>query len=214
MLTWKQEGLTNLVNWKKRAEEKAKFQLRPGDPWPSNQTPPIGAASDIPTETASDTPSETAGNNDEEETPASPGGKEQSRAVELSNGAIAGVSVGAATFLVVAGVLIDYCGRRGGINIAFRNPEKDPGAGIGNNTASSKPVAGENPPRPPRTLSMENLRPVIGTSGRGHSLTRTGSPSVSTEMRVPPPMNSYRNLSLGQVSSPTVSSSRPHEFSY
>lgn len=80
--------------------EKAKdvdYQLRPGEPWPTE---------DLPTETASPKDSSEA---DDGETSSN-----------LSPGAIAGIAIGSTAVLLLAGALLYLCGRRGGFDKAYR----------------------------------------------------------------------------------------------
>ncbi|KAJ4203030.1 hypothetical protein NW767_005776 [Fusarium falciforme] len=81
--------------------EKAKdvdYQLRPGEPWPTE---------DLPTETAS--PKESDREDDDDDTSSN-----------LSPGAIAGIAIGSAAVLLLAGALLYLCGRRGGFDKAYR----------------------------------------------------------------------------------------------
>lgn len=79
------------------------FQLLPGQPWPAE----------------SGAPSPTLGGTQPSQTGAStPGG---SRSSGLGAGAIAGIAIGSAAVLLFGAVLIYMCGRRGGLDKAYRN---------------------------------------------------------------------------------------------
>lgn len=83
--------------------EKAKdvdYQLLPGEPWPTE---------DLPTETAS--PKGSDREDDDDDT---------SSSSNLSPGAIAGIAIGSAAVLLLAGALLYLCGRRGGFDKAYR----------------------------------------------------------------------------------------------
>ena len=73
--------------------------MKPGDPWPTESLSATNTAS----------PSSTA----------AAGTAEHDHHV-LSAGAIAGISIGAAAVLVLAGALVFMCGRRGGQDMAHR----------------------------------------------------------------------------------------------
>lgn len=75
------------------AAERAQYQLEPGEPFPS--------------ETSLPRPPGAGGSGDE-------GGS------SLSAGAIAGIAIGGAAVLILAGALIYLCGRRGGFDKAYR----------------------------------------------------------------------------------------------
>jgi len=79
----------------------ATTQLVPGEPFPSESLNPTSTPS--PTGAGS-----TAGGNGDHGHPG------------LSAGAIAGIAIGGAAVLILAGALIFLCGRRGGLDIAYR----------------------------------------------------------------------------------------------
>jgi hypothetical protein len=78
----------------------ATTQLAPGDPFPSETLNPTN------------TPSATG-------TGAAAGGTDN-HDHGLSTGAIAGVAIGGAAVLILAGALVFLCGRRGGLDMAYR----------------------------------------------------------------------------------------------
>lgn len=90
--------------------EKVQFQLKPGDPWPS--------------ETAGEQPSETQGSgykgSDSTDSNSNSGSQKSDDHPHLSAGAIAGIAIGGAAVLVLAAALIYICGRRGGFDKAYR----------------------------------------------------------------------------------------------
>ncbi|KAF4965224.1 hypothetical protein FSARC_6943 [Fusarium sarcochroum] len=104
---YKMMGIVNpsknetLDGWLKNAEG-VDYQLRPGDPFPTEDADP--------TETAS------KGSKDDEDDESSSGGGGGG----LSTGAIAGIAVGGAAVLLLAGALLYLCGRRGGFDKAYR----------------------------------------------------------------------------------------------
>jgi len=93
------------------------YQLRPGDEWPKEE--------DNPTSTATPGKNDDSSNSDSD----NGGGKKS-----LSTGAIAGIAVGGAAVLLLAGALLYLCGRRGGFDKAyrksFRNSAVPPGPSV------------------------------------------------------------------------------------
>jgi len=93
------------------------YQLRPGDEWPKEE--------DDPTSTATPGKDDDSSNSDSD----NGGGKKS-----LSTGAIAGIAVGGAAVLLLAGALLYLCGRRGGFDKAyrksFRNSAVPPGPSV------------------------------------------------------------------------------------
>ncbi|KAJ9157845.1 hypothetical protein NKR23_g651 [Pleurostoma richardsiae] len=81
--------------------QNATFQLSPGEAFPS--------------ETASATATPTSGSTSSSDSDSN------SHHSHLSAGAIAGIAIGAAAVLVLAGALIYLCGRRGGLDKAYRH---------------------------------------------------------------------------------------------
>lgn len=77
------------------------LQLEPGEPFPSETLNPTHKAS------PSSTGSGAASNDDHDHH-------------GLSAGAIAGIAIGGAAVLVLAGALVFLCGRRGGLDMAYR----------------------------------------------------------------------------------------------
>lgn len=78
------------------------YQLRPGDEWPKEHGDPSSTA--------------TPGKDDEDSDNSGSGSGKKS----LSTGAIAGIAVGGAAVLLLAGALLYLCGRRGGFDKAYR----------------------------------------------------------------------------------------------
>lgn len=116
-------GVVNpTANWTFDAQmayaEKVQFQLKPGDPWPS--------------ETAGEQPSETQSSGYGSSDDASPNPNPDSQKSDsddhphLSPGAIAGIAIGGAAVLVLAAALIYICGRRGGFDKAYRKSAGTP----------------------------------------------------------------------------------------
>ncbi|KAK3942717.1 hypothetical protein QBC46DRAFT_242562, partial [Diplogelasinospora grovesii] len=83
--------------------QNATFQLAPGDPWPSETEGPM------PTATGTSSGSNSGGGS---------GGDGSSS--HLSPGAIAGIAIGSAAVLILAAALVYLCGRRGGLDKAYR----------------------------------------------------------------------------------------------
>ncbi|KPM45995.1 hypothetical protein AK830_g512 [Neonectria ditissima] len=117
---------TTLDEWLDKAND-VDYQLRPGDPWP--------------TEDGFETPTDAIGretggssndndNSDDDNDSGSGGGS------KLSGGAIAGIAIGGAAVLLLAGGLLYLCGRRGGFDKAYRKSFRNSGA----------PVAFDAPP--------------------------------------------------------------------
>lgn len=107
--------------------EKAKdvdYQLRPGDPFPTEEGFP------------SNTASPGGSDKDKDDNNSSGGGGHKS----LSTGAIAGIAVGGAAVLLIAGALLFLCGRRGGFDKAYRKSFR--------NSVPPPPPVVENPYSP------------------------------------------------------------------
>ncbi|PCD30762.1 hypothetical protein AU210_010435 [Fusarium oxysporum f. sp. radicis-cucumerinum] len=126
---WKMMGVVNpsknetIEGWLKNAED-VDMQLRPGDPWPKEgESTSTGATSEP-----------TADNSDEDDESSGSGKK------SLSTGAIAGIAVGGAAVLLLAGALLYLCGRRGGFDKAYRKSFR--------NSVPSAPPVVENPYSP------------------------------------------------------------------
>jgi hypothetical protein len=83
----------------------ATFQLAPGDPFPSETVSPTH------------TPPATSSSSSTSTGAASTGGD---GGHGLTSGAIAGIAIGGAAVLVLAGALVFLCGRRGGLDRAYR----------------------------------------------------------------------------------------------
>ncbi|KAF4341386.1 hypothetical protein FBEOM_4634 [Fusarium beomiforme] len=98
-------------------------QLVPGDPWPKEGEATSSGATSKPTSDNSDEDDESGG-----------GGK------SLSAGAIAGIAVGGAAVLLLAGALLYLCGRRGGFDKAYRKSFR--------NSVPPAPSVVENPYSP------------------------------------------------------------------
>ncbi|KAM0435993.1 hypothetical protein ACHAPT_002885 [Fusarium lateritium] len=86
-----------LDKWLDKAKD-VDYQLRPGEPWPTE---------DLPSETASPKDSDKEDDDD-------------NASSHLSPGAIAGIAIGSAAVLLLAGALLYLCGRRGGFDKAYR----------------------------------------------------------------------------------------------
>ncbi|KAI8715387.1 hypothetical protein NCS52_01046100 [Fusarium sp. LHS14.1] len=101
---WHMMGVVNpsknetLDMWLEKAKD-VDYQLLPGEPWPTED--------DHPSETAS--PKESDQEDDDED-----------KSSNLSPGAIAGIAIGSAAVLLLAGALLYLCGRRGGFDKAYR----------------------------------------------------------------------------------------------
>lgn len=89
------------------------LQLVPGDPWPSEVAKPTS------TPTGASTPSETNGGSSGQ-SGGSTDSKQDSGGSGLGAGAIAGIAIGGAAVLVIGAALIYLCGRRGGLDTAYR----------------------------------------------------------------------------------------------
>ncbi|KAF4983283.1 hypothetical protein FZEAL_1268 [Fusarium zealandicum] len=89
-----------LEDWLDKGKE-VDYQLRPGEPWPKE----------------GGSPSETANPEDDDKSNSEDGEHGSSH---LSTGAIAGIAIGSAAVLILAGGLIYLCGRRGGFDKAYR----------------------------------------------------------------------------------------------
>ncbi|KAM7224479.1 hypothetical protein V8F06_000260 [Rhypophila decipiens] len=112
--------------------QRVKFQLAPGDPWPS--------------ETAGNMPSETGSDNND------PGSKSSSSGDDhphLSAGAIAGIAIGSAAVLVLAAALLYICGRRGGFDKAYRKSVAPSHGRPQSPSMVEQPYAGSNNPKSP-----------------------------------------------------------------
>ncbi|KAF5023643.1 hypothetical protein F66182_4312 [Fusarium sp. NRRL 66182] len=96
-----------LDDWQERAKD-VDFQLRPGDPWPTEE--------DFPSATADPGASDEESTDDSGSDSDGGGGGKKG----LSTGAIAGIAVGGAAVLLLAGALLYLCGRRGGFDKAYR----------------------------------------------------------------------------------------------
>ncbi|RSL38524.1 hypothetical protein CEP53_014801 [Fusarium sp. AF-6] len=101
---WHMMGVVNpsknetLDMWLEKAKD-VDYQLRPGEPWPTE---------DLPSETASPKGSDREDDDDDD------------TSSNLSPGAIAGIAIGSAAVLLLAGALLYLCGRRGGFDKAYR----------------------------------------------------------------------------------------------
>ena len=101
----------------KRVEE-AEFELRPDQDWPTEQGKP-----DDYNDSYDKNATDAAGASDKSDSDKGdekPSTDEESHGRHLSAGAIAGISIGSAAFLFLAGGLIYLCGRRGGFDKAYR----------------------------------------------------------------------------------------------
>ncbi|KAM5345332.1 hypothetical protein ACJ41O_011194 [Fusarium nematophilum] len=95
-----------LDDWLDKAKD-VDFQLTPGEPWPTEEGFPS------PTATSGGASSD-GDNSEDDDDDSSKGGS------HLSPGAIAGIAIGGAAVLLLAGGLIYLCGRRGGFDKAYR----------------------------------------------------------------------------------------------
>jgi hypothetical protein len=98
----------------KRVEE-AEFELTPEEDWPSEQEKPDDYNTTY--DKNSTAPAGTSQSDQSDDKAKTDGGD---HGHNLSAGAIAGISIGSAAVLILAGGLIYLCGRRGGINNAHR----------------------------------------------------------------------------------------------
>ncbi|CAN8099634.1 unnamed protein product [Discula destructiva] len=83
--------------------QNATFQMKPGDPFPS-ESAETGSATSTPTASSSPSPSSSSNSSS-----------------HLGAGAIAGIAIGGAAVLILAVALIYMCGRRGGMTRAFHH---------------------------------------------------------------------------------------------
>ncbi|KAF5005948.1 hypothetical protein FDECE_7646 [Fusarium decemcellulare] len=95
-----------LDEWLEKAKD-VDYQLRPGDEFPTEEGFPSATAK----------PNDDDDNSDESTDDSGSGGGSSHG---LSSGAIAGIAIGAAAVLILAGGLIYLCGRRGGFDKAYR----------------------------------------------------------------------------------------------
>ncbi|KAK0729090.1 hypothetical protein B0T21DRAFT_444793 [Apiosordaria backusii] len=124
--------------------KQAKFQLEPGEPFPTESARGGG-----PTSTSTSTPnSSTDPDNNDDSSSGSGGGG-------LAPGAIAGIAIGAAAVVILAAVLLYLCGRRGGFDKAYRKSFGNPavpgvagGVGGGRQNSMVEANYGNNPKSP------------------------------------------------------------------
>lgn len=180
------------MNWKLRAEE-VEYQLRPGDPWPRDEERPSTVASNIPTATGE--PSE------ESSTPPAEDNDDEGNDSGLSTGAIAGTAVGGVLALIILGLSIFYCGRRGGVKVFFTR--ETPASSLeAQFPRYATPAAMEAPFRPPRTPGTENWRPTMDY--QGNTIARTVSPETSMYQQSLPAMSPYKaDSGRGHLSVPS-----------
>ena len=100
---------TQTLKQQKDAREKFQLELVPGDPWPTEGNPMSSVNGLAVTETAN----------------AGSSGKSKADDVKahyhhLNAGQIAGIVIGGTTLLVILGVLIYFCGRKGGLEKGYR----------------------------------------------------------------------------------------------
>ncbi|KAL1839161.1 hypothetical protein VTJ49DRAFT_1817 [Mycothermus thermophilus] len=107
------------------------YQLEPGEPFPSE------TAHVRPSSTAGPAPSETnsSGSGSGSDQGSNSGGS------GLSAGAIAGIAIGGAAVLILVGVLLYLCGRRGGFERAYRKSMTFAGGGGGGGGAAAGVLA-------------------------------------------------------------------------
>jgi hypothetical protein len=128
------------------------FQLAPGEPWPS----------ETPRPTAGPTDSIPGPSSSPDAAPADSG----SSSNNLSAGAIAGIAIGGAAVLILAGALLYLCGRRGGFDKAYRKSVALGGGGGGASTQSPMVEArypdgpAGSPGYPPSEYQHGNLSPT------------------------------------------------------
>ncbi|KAL2204962.1 hypothetical protein CC79DRAFT_1370782 [Sarocladium strictum] len=101
-----------LDDWQENAKD-VDFQLRPGDPWPSEAEQPT----EIPTD-SSDPPANTDSEQDAEDQKDFDSG--------LGAGAIAGIVVGTVAGLIIIAIIAFFCLRRRGFSITRRHDRQPP----------------------------------------------------------------------------------------
>lgn len=182
---------TSLAHQKQLAADST-FVLVPGQDWPSEASIPSGVATTSSSTTATATPAATA-------TPTATAAPASSHSA-ISVGGIAGIAIGAAAVLLMAGVAIWFCGRQ-----SNRSKNSMPGA-----------PAQETFGYHPNTTSMYG-KPAHMSMISGYGM----PPNYEQGMRSPatsatpvdPMMGQHQHLMHPMASSPNmppVSPSRPH----
>ncbi|KAF7551649.1 hypothetical protein G7Z17_g4854 [Cylindrodendrum hubeiense] len=98
-----------LDKWLDKAAD-VDYQLRPGDPWPTEEG----------FETPTDAASETGGSSSDSSSDSSDDDDNKHGGTHLGAGAIAGIAIGGAAVLLLGGAMVYLCGRRGGFDKAYR----------------------------------------------------------------------------------------------
>ncbi|KAH7159871.1 hypothetical protein B0J13DRAFT_616670 [Dactylonectria estremocensis] len=98
-----------LDDWLTKAED-VDYQLRPGDPWPTEE------GFETPTDAATTETGGSSNNNDNSDEDNS----NSNKGTHLGAGAIAGIAIGGVAVLLLGGAMIYLCGRRGGFDKAYR----------------------------------------------------------------------------------------------
>ncbi|KAI5459819.1 hypothetical protein BGZ63DRAFT_455376 [Mariannaea sp. PMI_226] len=125
-----------LEDWTNAAKD-VDYQLRPGDPWPSE------SGFSKPSDAVSESGAPSNDGDDKSDHDHSSHG--------LGAGAIAGIAIGGAAVLLLAGAMIYLCGRRGGFDKAYRKSFRN----------SSAPAY---TPAPPAVSESQFSSPNIGTA--------------------------------------------------
>ncbi|KAB5579978.1 hypothetical protein GE09DRAFT_421383 [Coniochaeta sp. 2T2.1] len=153
----------------------ATFQLAPGDPIPSESL--------IPTHTPGAT-------SDDEE--------KEHHHHGLSTGAIVGIAIGGAAALILVGAVVFLCGRRGGINMAYRRsthqPPFAPTPMVDNHDSKYIPPNPKSPGQETYSTAHYSLPPVVNDPYR------TGSPHAYASSP-PPPITPQGHPAYGTYSS-------------
>ena len=173
----------NLINYKSRAKD-VEFQLRPGEPWPEDGDLPSKTAPNRPTATTTGNAAEGTSSPAAEDNVSPDGGSRG-----LSTSATAGLAVGGTLALVILGLAIFYCGRRGGVKILFTKEQSD-SPHQGQYPRWATPATVEAPFRPPRTPHMEDWR--VARDHEGKILTAAQSPGFSPDGQHTPVTSPFR----------------------
>lgn len=158
--------------------ENATLQLTPGDAFPSETGSSTKATS---------TPSSAAGSTS--------GGGGGGSSNSLSAGAIAGIAIGAAAVLVLAGVMFYLCGRRGGLDKAYN----------GQSRQSFPPamVEAKYVPGGPKSPGQATYATTTYSSTPSNEPHRQGTPQYSLSGS-PPPMSIRSETSYQHFGSPPL----------
>lgn len=163
-----------LEDWQKRAKD-VDFQLRPGDPWPSEVDRPTGMPTSVPEPSGSD------GSGDQDGESTSHG---------LGGGAIAGIAVGAVVGVLLLVLVAFLCLRRRGFSIVRPNNRQStvisqvPGMGPSGPTHPSMVFEGSAQQKLPIQYAQQHSAQAIPPYG---SPTTPPFSAVSYGSYYPPP---------------------------